>query len=132
MSDTTTVTEAGERDPQQLVGRRVRVHLNLHRGDFSISDPKTGNVLASCTDATLSGVTFKVSESTRQRIIAKNRRRVHAWAVGILEEVDTTPAIEGAVKVSYNPFRGPEFMTADGPIHEAGRIAFVNRFGWVL
>ncbi len=114
------------------LGTRVRVHLNLHRGDFSITDPRTGNRLASCDDVTLTDVVFKVSQTTRQRIIRTNRRRVHAWALGILAAVDTSPVVDGATKVTYNPYRGPTFTTADGePVHAAERVTFVDRYGWL-
>ncbi len=114
-----------------VIGTRVRVHLNLHRGDFSISDPRTGNVLRSCTDVTLADVTFKVSETTRQRITRTGRRRVHAWAVGTLVAIDSAPSTEGT-RITYNPYRAPTFTTSDGtPVHNADTVAFVNRYGYV-
>lgn len=114
-----------------MIGERVRVHLNLHRGDWSISDPKTGRVLRSATDVTLTGVTFRVSEATRQRIIDKQRRRVHAWAIGTLVSVDTAPDITGRDAVTYNPYRAPTFTRVDGtPVLEVDEITFANRKGW--
>lgn len=116
-----------------MIGELVRVHLNLHRGDFSISDPKTGRVMASCDDVTLSGVTFQVSETTRQRVIAKQRRRVHAWAKGTLVAVDSKPTIEGHPVVTYNPYRAPTFTKGNGsPVHAAEMVAFTDRKGYLM
>lgn len=117
----------------ELVGERVRVHLNLHRGDFSISDPKTGKVWASADDVTLSGVTFTVSETTRQRVLAKNRRRVHAWAVGTLVGADLKPNVDGLETITYNPYRAGTFtLPGDRPITEAKEVAFANRYGYLM
>jgi hypothetical protein len=114
-----------------VIGTRVRVHLNLHRGDWSISDPRTGLVLRSATDVTLEGVTFHVSETTRQRIIERKRRRVHAWAIGQLLAVDTAPDLAGLEPVTYNPFRAPTFTTTEGePVTAAPLMHFVERKGW--
>lgn len=111
---------------------RVRVHLNLQRGDWSITDPKTGRVTASATDVTLRGVTFYVSEATRRRVIDKTRRRVHAWAIGELVATDSQPSTEGLTGVTYNPYRAGTFTTFDGtPVTEAAEMRFVGRFGWM-
>lgn len=116
-----------------MIGELVRVHLNLHRGDFSITDPKSGRVMASCDDVTLSGVTFKVSETTRQRVIAKQRRRVHAWALGTLVAVDAKPRVDGLELITYNPYRAPTFTTLAGtPVTEAKEVVFVDRYGHLM
>lgn len=94
-------------DPVNLYGQRVRVHLNLHRGDWSICSPRNGNVMAYAPTVTLYDVTFKVSESMRQRVIANQRRKVHAWAFG--ELVTTEPIREHGAVLTYNPYRGPKF-----------------------
>ena len=44
----------------RLRGEVVRVHFNLHRGDWAISDRSTGKVILYVHDVTLSSVTFVV------------------------------------------------------------------------
>lgn len=113
-----------------MIGQKVRVHVNLQRGDFSIS--QRGRVIASAHDVTLSDVRFVVSEATRQRTIRFNRRRVHAWAEGTLVAVDTNPNVEGMIDVTYNPHRAPTFtMLGGAPIERARLIHFVGRKGWL-
>ena len=113
-----------------MIGERVRVHVNLQRGDFSIS--QRGRVIASADDVTLSDVRFVVSEATRQRTIRFNRRRVHAWAEGTLVAVDTNPCVEGMTGVTYNPHRAPTFTTFDGtPVESAPQMTFKEKCGWM-
>lgn len=112
-----------------MIGERVRVHLNLQRGDFSIT--QQGRVVASAHDVTLKDVRFIVSETTRQRVIRHTRRRVHAWAEGVLVSVDTKPDTTGMRGITYNPYRAATFTTFDGePVTRAGEVTFVDRFGW--
>jgi hypothetical protein len=67
------------------VGTKVRVHKNLRRGDWSVTIQ--GKLVANVPEITLSGVTFYICESMRQRVIERNRRKVHAWAIGIISDV---------------------------------------------
>lgn len=115
-----------------LIGQHIRLHVNLTTGKFVLCQPKGGKKITSVTDAVLSDVTFKVSEKQRQWVIAHNMRQVHAWAFGILVSFDTAPVTEGLTGVTYNPFRAGTFTTFDGePVHEAKRVAFVDRKGWM-
>ena len=111
------------------IGEKVRVHLNLQRGDFSIT--QGGRVVLSADDVTLRDVRFIVSEATRQRTIKHNRRRVHAWAEGTLVAVNTQPDVVGAIRVTYNPFRAPTFTMLDNPIERAPLMHFTERAGWL-
>lgn len=114
-----------------MIGERVRVHLNLTRGCFVICDPRTGKLQRYCTDVTLRDVTFKVSEKQRQWTIAKNMRQVHAWAIGTVTAIDSTPDVTQHEIVTYNPFRAPTFTREDGaPVLEVEEITFVDRKGW--
>ncbi|WP_444980697.1 hypothetical protein [Planobispora rosea] len=114
-------------------GTVVLVHVNLHKGTFSVSDPRTRRVLHNATTVTLEAVTFIIHESTRQRVLRDRRRQVHAWAKGTLVTVDADPApdVSGMVPVRYNPYRGGHF-TADGrPLAGAQRITFRDRLGYL-
>lgn len=112
-----------------MIGSRVRVHLNLHRGDFSVADPRTGKVIANVQDITLSGVTFRVQPALLAKIRAWNRRKVCAYAVGVVEAVDSGPAPTGR-KVTFNPFRSDHFHDAETgePVHSADLTIFTNHY----
>jgi hypothetical protein len=113
-------------------GARVRVHVNLHRGDFSIVDPRTGRVTANARDVMLHNVTFRVQEGGRQRVLKTRCRSVHAYAVGTLAGVNTGPDTTGLVRVSYNPYRSGSFTTADGrPVKTAAAVVFRDRACWI-
>lgn len=116
-------------DPQTLVGQAVRVHLNLTRGDFVICDPTTGYVLAYVPDVTLKDVTFKVRESTRQRVITKGHREVHAWAFGTVVAASSGWEPEGAC-VTYNPHRAGTFTIDGAPVHHLPVVYFHGRHGF--
>jgi hypothetical protein len=100
---------------------RVRVYKNLRRGDWSILDPKTGLVLEHRLSLVLLAVTFIISERVRLRVVARQRRTVHAYADGAL--VDEAPR-HGGLHLHYNPFSGPSF-TCDGQVvTSAERVDF--------
>lgn len=113
-----------------MIGQRVRVHLNLQNGLWSIT--QGGRVVAHVQDVTLHNVTFYVSEATRQRVLKFKRRRVHAWAQGTLVATDTQPITVGHTAVTYNPYRASTFTTLNGEPMEGPVpvMHFVGRYGW--
>lgn len=94
---------------------RVIVYKNLRRGDWSIAALKgargRGPLIGHAAEVVLADVDFHVSEATRQTVVAKRERSVHAYAIGTLVEASSA---ECGARVSYNPFRGPHFTTDDG------------------
>jgi hypothetical protein len=118
----------GARDMQP--GDKVRVHYNLHKGNFSVVDPKTQRVIANVATVTLRDVEFRVSEAGRQRTIRNKRRKVHAYAIGYLvttEAQDTT-----RLKcVTYNPYRAGCFHVqgdVSAEVWEAERVTFADAY----
>lgn len=109
-------------------GLRVRVHVNLHKGNFSVVDPRTGRVLTNVSDVVLSDVTFRHQPACVERIAREGVRAVCAYAVGTLVSWDSGPA-ETAVRVAYNPFRRPDFHRADTgeTVSTAARVVFTGR-----
>ena len=91
-----------------LMGQRVRVHKNLHRGDWSVT--VRGRVVAHVAEIVLSDVSFKVRESARQQVIARRCRQVHAWGEGTV--VASAPD-EARVAITYNPYRAATFTRRD-------------------
>lgn len=101
------------------IGDKVRVHKNLHRGDWSVT--VNGKVVAHVSEICLSGISFKVRETTRQRVIAKRCRGVHAWIEGTVSSVPRG----NWVPITYNPYRAAEFTTREGkPVEACAYVHF--------
>ena len=88
---------------------KTRVHKNLHRGDWSVT--QRGKVIDHAKQVVLADVRFVVKENARQRVIAKRCREVHAWAVG--EIAESYPVDAERVPVTYNPFSAATFTRRD-------------------
>jgi hypothetical protein len=112
--------------------KNARIYWNLNRDCVSIQTQcpatKKYKVIGYARSVLMANVSFVVSESGRQRAIRDGQRNVHAFAVGTLVAADwienkTALPIDwnGAAvyaekhtrRISYNPFRGPDF-TIDG------------------
>lgn len=98
---------------------RVMCYWNLHRKCFSLRSVKTGRVIAHRLHVTLFNATTRVSEAGRQRVIREKRKNVHA---GIVGEVDLSwsdatviwpELVYGSRRISYNPYKGPNFVHDD-------------------
>jgi hypothetical protein len=107
------------------IGDRVRVYRNLplfkHRvfSIMAMSGPCKGLVLGYSRVVGLERVTFKVSEATRQKVIAKNCRTVHAFAEGYIASLSSTLPDscqgEDVGKITYNPFLSGHFYDRSNP-----------------
>lgn len=115
----------------------VRVYRNLHKKCYSIQ-AKVGaswRVIAHAASVELEGVTFKVSQAGRDRVLRTGAKAVHAYAVGrlvgwtgmLLVDVSDPLAVildlPGAgmltefpdrSRVSYNPRRQESFYLVTG------------------
>jgi hypothetical protein len=120
---------------------RVFIYWNLHLACWSIKaleGAHKGRVVAHATHWQVDGARFKVSEAGRQRVLREKRKNVHAGVVGTLvalvpaetpkvmpfcllhlmqaspfedANVAACDASRGAFSVSYNPYKGPTFVT---------------------
>lgn len=113
----------------ELIGQVVSVHLNLHKNRWAIARKPRHSPLLYAVDVTLEDVTFKISETQRQRCIAVGARCVHAWAIGTLVAIDTEPDISTATRVTYNPFTAATFHVVGRTtkVHTTPRAHFVDR-----
>ena len=103
-------------------GMRVRCHKNLHNGMWSIT--QKGKVIAYEKEVTLEGVTFVYYETLRQKCVAMKRRKVCAWAEGVVARTD---AHATTVELCYNPFRAATFTTREGEaITRCRRVHFAT------
>ena len=81
----------------------VMVYKNLNNGLFSIK--QAGLVVAHVESVTLSDVIFKVNQAGRNRVLKERQKNVHAFAIGLVESVNTINNTDGAVAVSYDPYK---------------------------
>lgn len=108
----------------------LRVYRNLRRAVWSLLDPRTGRVIAHADELVLEGVTFEVSEATRQRVIARHRRTVHAYARGTLVELPVQAL--APERLHYNPYEAGVFTAAGQPILAAARVDFRRDGAYVV
>lgn len=93
------------------IGQRVKVYFNLHKKCFSIQDAKTGLVVAHADAVNLKDVSFKVSESGRQRVLREKKKNVHAFVVGSFNGAIIGPEERLAY---YNPYKTDMFIGDNG------------------
>lgn len=92
---------------------RVFVYFNLHRKMWSVKaleGPDKGRVISRSKYVVLRGVTPKVSEAGRQRVLREGRKNVHAGLVGELVQGEAVDLPSVASKVTYNPRKHTTFV----------------------
>lgn len=109
--------------PRPAIGERVDVYRNLHHGKgpihyWSVRETRAPrHVLVVAAYVVLRDAEFRVSLATHQKVIAKGKREIHAWAVGEVVAWDEhrSPARRprDLVRFTYNPFRADFFHLAD-------------------
>ena len=91
---------------------KVFVYFNLHRKCWSVKaleGPNKGRVIDHTHEVWLDGVTFKVSEAGRQRVLREKRKNVHAGVVGWI--APSTGLINAWWEpVYYNPYKVETFV----------------------
>jgi hypothetical protein len=101
--------------------QKVEAYFNLHKRKFSVRDARTRRVLYHADSVTLVGVSFKVSQAGRARVIREQRKNVHAYVQGyvISSDIDATKATHK--RVTYNPYAHSTFIEVKGgaEIHSA-------------
>ena len=88
-----------------------------------------GRVVDHSTDVILTDVTFKVSESTRQRILKANKRNVCAFVRGTLSDrlpFGIRDQLATGERVSFNPYTSGSFYVCETgqPITHADAVVF--------
>lgn len=104
---------------EDLLGKRVRVYRNLHTGNFSVQDAKTGLVIAHTDAICLSDVKFVVRKSGREKVLREKRKNVHAFVVGYVSKSEGCCSTEAG----YNPYSADHFYRKDNgnPLHVSAR-----------
>lgn len=118
---------------------RVFVYFNLHRKCLSVKaldGERKGRVIAHAKAVELVGVTFKVSEAGRQRVLREKRKNVHAGVVGMLTSLDVHPSTLQIAEslltpVKYNPYKFSSFVKAvsECPVKHAKRAIVATNNG---
>lgn len=102
------------------VGQKVKVHYNLHKHLFSVTDMKTNLVVGHSESVQLVDVVFKVSEKGRQRVLRDKKKNVHAYAVGVYVGCGIGDEDKQA---RYDPYKFETFVMEDGqPIYSAKSV----------
>jgi hypothetical protein len=107
-----------------LEGKQVKVYRNLkYKGLFSVQFE--GLVVAHLATVQLVGVTFKVTETGRQRVLASRQKNVHAYAIGTFTAAQQPSATE---PISYDPYHAGHFYRTEGqePIYSAAAVLLNN------
>lgn len=91
------------------VGMKIRCHKNLHNGLWALT--QRGKVIAYVADVVLSDVSFVYYESLRLKCVAMRRRKVCAYAQGVIATMPTAPRTG---RLCFHPFRAATFTNADG------------------
>lgn len=104
----------------------AQIYYNLRTGLWSVRSG--GRVIAHLAELTLGGCVPHVGESSRQKVIERRCRSVHAWIKGSAwSEGASIPP--GAERVSYNPYRCGYFTFADGTAYTGGDRAWFDAAG---
>ena len=108
----------------------IRVYYNFRRKLFSVQAKVKGKwvVVEHTNKICLRNVTFKVSEAGRQWVLKQKRKNVHAFIIG-----ERFPYIPKAFvyrdEISYNPYKGPNFIMANQPnkpVDEAKYVTIID------
>lgn len=108
----------------------IRVYYNFRRKLFSVQ-AKVNNkwvVVEHTNNIVLRNAIFKVSEAGRQRVLKQKRKNVHAFIIG-----ERFPFIPKSFvyrdEISYNPYKGPNFVIANQPEKSVDEAKYVTILG---
>lgn len=96
--------------PHLFYHQKVRVYRNLNNGLVSVQHK--GKVVGHTDNLAIAGVRLIVSECLRVQMVAARRRKVHAYAEGIL--LPYSPDIPLTHTLHYNPYRSGYFTSSPG------------------
>lgn len=113
------------------LGQVVEVYRNLHNGLISIRDAKSKHVLGHCSAIALEDVTFKVSQSGRERVLREKRKNVHAVVKG--RYMRLLKPFNNIQLAKYNPYKYETFVNekTGQPVYES-KMVQVHATGGII
>lgn len=96
-------------------GMRVRIYRNLNKPEYfsilAMEGVNKGKVCGYAKSIKLKSFKFKVSLKSRLRVLKDQRKNVHSFCEGYIEDAFTAqqPINQKSIEVSYNPYRGDAF-----------------------
>ncbi|NJR31542.1 MAG: hypothetical protein HC778_00085 [Chamaesiphon sp. CSU_1_12] len=98
-------------DWQTCTNLPTRCYRNLNNGLMSLQQKigKSWLVVGHTDYLIIESLSFYVSEASRQRVIERQRKSVHAWALGILKPFHNKIDLSKYQEVYYCPFKQQHF-----------------------
>lgn len=114
-----------------LIGKKVMCYYDLHRHTFSVT--YKGLVMLKADYLRLSDVEFRVRQGGKQKVRSEQRKNVHAFVIGYLDDYcefpcDDIPEPESNEVITYNPYKYDTFVvkSTEEPIYKANEIEMIN------
>ena len=114
-----------------LIGKKVMCYYDLHRHTFSVT--YKGLVMLKADYLRLSDVEFRVRQGGKQKVRNEQRKNVHAFVIGYLDDYcefpcDDIPEPESNNVITYNPYKYESFVVKDTeePIFNANEVEMIN------
>lgn len=108
----------------------VKVYRNLKYKCPCYSITHKGKVIGHAQIVVLEHARFHVNESGRQRVLQTQKKNVHAWVIGhlVYASKDEVPFLDEGSKLSYNPYKGSYFYSADSgeKVHSADQLLLTD------
>jgi hypothetical protein len=132
--------------PSDHYGQCVAVYFNLHYKVFSIKESRNGNLISHAGICSLTNAVFDVSLQGRQRSIRECRRRVHAYAIGVLQYLNwdllSPVQVESLLETGWQQITydlhpdHPEFYFKNHngyvPVKKSQSLILSGKTAWVL
>ena len=114
-----------------LIGKKVMCYYDLHRHTFSVT--YKGLVMLKADYLRLSDVEFRVRQGGKQKVRNEQRKNVHAFVIGYLDDYcefpcDDIPEPYSNEVITYNPYKYDTFVvkSTEEPIYKANEIEMIN------
>jgi hypothetical protein len=114
-----------------LIGKKVMCYYDLHRHTFSVVYKSL--VVLKADYLRLTDVEFRVRQGGKQKVRDEQRKNVHAFVIGTLEDYcefpcEEIPQPETNDIITYNPYKYDTFVVkrTEEPIFNANEIEMIN------
>ena len=114
-----------------LIGKKLMCYYDLHINTFSVT--YKGIVMLKADYLRLYDVEFRVRKGGKQKVRDEQRKNVHAFVIGYLDDYcefpcEDIPQPESNKVVTYNPYKYDSFVvkSTEEPIYKANEIEMIN------